>query len=329
MVWWHCTHWALWNRWSELNKNLAFYERLLPGAEARAKKQGFLGAKWPKCPGPTQEEWPHPIHAFLQWQQPHPIFFAELDYRAHPTKKTLEKWSKIVEATADYCASFAFFDTKTKRYVLGPPIHLVSENTDPFVTQNPTYELSYWRFALRVAQTWRERLGQQPKPEWDKVLQGLAPLPKESGLYVLYEGVPDMWTKYNFEHPAISGTYGMLPGDGVDKAVLKRTMDQMSKTWQFNRVWGWDFPMLAMCAAKLGDPELALNYLLTKSEGFQFDEHGLATGGPFPYFPSNGGLLYTVAMMAKGWDGAPKRHAPGFPNDGSWVVRYENLAVAP
>ena len=54
----------------------------------------------------------------------------------------------------------------------------------------------------------------------------------------------------------------------------------------------------------------------------------MATGGPFPYFPSNGGLLYAIAMMAAGWDGAPVKHAPGFPADGRWVVRWENLARA-
>ena len=63
------------------------------------------------------------------------------------------------------------------------------------------------------------------------------------------------------------------------------------------------------------------------SAGFQFDEHGLATGGPFPYFPSNGALLTAVAMMCGGWDGS-EGEAPGFPKDGSWTVRYEGLIMA-
>jgi len=48
-----------------------------------------------------------------------------------------------------------------------------------------------------------------------------------------------------------------------------------------------------------------------------------------PYLPGNAGLLYAVAMMAAGWDGAPDPHAPGFPDDGSWNVRYEGLKTAP
>jgi len=34
-------------------------------------------------------------------------------------------------------------------------------------------------------------------------------------------------------------------------------------------------------------------------------------------------------MMAAGWDGAPDRNAPGFPNDGSWTVHWEDLKPAP
>lgn len=36
-----------------------------------------------------------------------------------------------------------------------------------------------------------------------------------------------------------------------------------------------------------------------------------------------GGLLYAVAMMSAGWDGAPDKPAPGFPDDESWIVKYE------
>ncbi len=329
MVWWHGTHWALWNRWPELNKYLGIYSKLLPQAKAYAKEQGYAGARWPKCLGPEGWEWPHEIHALLAWQQPHPIFFAELDYRAHPTKATLEKWRPIVEATADFLASYAFQDPIRKSYVLGPPIHVVSENTDPRTTMNPAFELGYWRFGLRVAQGWRRRMGLPKQPTWEAVEKNLAPLPTQEGVYVLHEGVKDMWTKFNYEHPALIGTFGLLPGDGVDRTVMRRTLDKVLSTWDFNRTWGWDFPMVAMCAARLGAGEQAVDMLLHPSRGFQFDERGLATGGPFPYFPSNGALLYAVAMMAAGWEGAPNRPNPGFPNNGMWKVRWENLSPAP
>jgi hypothetical protein len=226
-------------------------------------------------------------------------------------------------------ASYAFFDKTSDHYVLGPPIQVVSENVEEETTRDPTFELGYWRFGLRTAQLWRERSGLPPRPEWDAVLKGLAPLPEQDGVYVLYEGVRDMWTRFNFEHPALTGVFGLLPGDGVERETMRLTFDKVLSSWRFDRVWGWDFPMLAMCAARLGEPDRAVDLLLHPSEGFQFDERGFASGGPFPYFPSNGGLLYAVAMMAAGWDGAPSGNAPGFPKDGNWTVRCEGLSPAP
>ena len=120
----------------------------------------------------------------------------------------------------------------------------------------------------------------------------------------------------------------MLPGDGVNRDIFVHTLDKVSAVWNFNHVWGWDFPMLAMAAARNGKPALALDYLLHSSPNFQFDEHGLATGGPFPYFPSNGALLTAIAMMAGGWDGSTSDF-PGFPKDGSWIVKAEGFVSMP
>lgn len=328
MTWWHGAHWALWDRHSELDKYHNIYNVLQPNARATAQRQGFKGARWQKCVGPNGVEWPDVIHALLSWQQPHPIYFAELDYRKNPSKKTLEKWWPIIKDTADFMASNVYLNPTTNTYDLGPPIYVVSENTDPMKTRNPAFELGYWRLGLRLALKWRERLSLPQDPEWSKVLSGLSPLPVKEGVYVLHEDVEDMWTKFNFEHPALVGTYGMLPGDGVDRATMVRTLKKVQESWEFNRVWGWDFPMLAMCAARLGQPELAINFLLHPSQNFQFDDVGLATGGPFPYFPSNGGLLFAVAMMSAGWESGPSGLAPGFPKDGKWKVRFERLQKA-
>ncbi len=173
---------------------------------------------------------------------------------------------------------------------------------------------------------WRERLGLSRDLKWDDVLKKLSPLPQEEGLYVTHEKIDSMWTKYNFEHPALIGTYGMLPGDGVDTACFKKTLEKVVSVWNFNRTWGWDFPMISMAAARTGNPGLAIDMLLHNN--FKFDEHGLANGGPFPYFPSNGALLTAVAMMTAGWDGC-ETNVPGFPKDGNWIVHYENFNIMP
>ena len=89
----------------------------------------------------------------------------------------------------------------------------------------------------------------------------------------------------------------------------------------------WDFGMLAMSAARNGEPERAVSWLL--DDLFSFDDVGMPTGGarvPTPYFPGSGSLLLAVAMMAEGWDGS-EGHAPGFPDSG-WNVRTEGMRKA-
>ena len=326
MIWWHGVHYGLWNRMECFDNYLNVYKEFMPKALERAKSEGRSGARWPKCTGNFNREWPGSAHAYLIWHEPHPIYFAEMQYRQKPAPETLEKWKDVVLNTADYMADYLFYDKKTKQYVLGPPVVVVSENTDPLQTINPIFELGYFRYGLRTALEWADRLGLSEKrtKKWKEVLSKMAPLPVADGVYTTYEGIPDMWTKYTYEHPALTGVYGMLPGDGVDLPTFKHTLEKVCKEWQFNRIWGWDFPMLAMAAARTGQPALAIDMLMHPSAGFQFDEHGLATGGPFPYFPSNGALLTAVAMMCGGWDGS-EGEAPGFPKDGSWTVRYEGF----
>lgn len=314
MIFSHLYHYALWDRWELALPALSIYEKFLPTSLERAKRQGYSGARWPKCTADFDREWPHPIHATLIWQQPHPIYFAETDYRLNPSKETLEKWKNIVFATADFIADLPLEDKKTGMFNLEPPLFIVSENTDFRKTRNPAFELSYWRYALRTALEWQKRLGIPENEKWQKVLSNLAPLPVQNGTYATHQGIENMWTKFNFEHPALIGVFGLLPGDGVDRQIFLNTINKVKQTWNFDRTWGWDFPMLAMAAARSGDSKSAVDFLLHPSKGFQFDAHGLATGGPFPYMPSNGSLLAAVAMMA---------HQNLFPPE--WNVKSEGF----
>lgn len=89
--------------------------------------------------------------------------------------------------------------------------------------------------------------------------------------------------------------------------------------------------MVAMSAARLGEPERAVDALLmdTPKNYFRRNGHNHQRPGLTIYLPGNGGLLTAVAMMAAGWDGAPNKPAPGFPNDGQWDVRWEGLRQMP
>ena len=333
MIWWHGTHYAMWDRWPLLNRYIDIYQRYLPEAQETARKQGYKGARWFKCTGNTPVEWPWTSHSWLVWQQPHPIFFAEMDYRAHPAAETLEKWREVVFNTADFLASFPSQDKEhPERLVLGYPIEDMSEKNPHFETINPSFDLSYFRFGLRIAQRWRERLGMPRDARYDHVLEHLSPIPVKDGVYIMWESVSrnsglrdpsvDPWgnPRWLSDHPSVMGLYGMLPGDGVDLETMQRTFDHVYHLWPRWR-WGWDYGMVAMAAARLGRPETAVDMLLHPD--FRFSTNG--TG----YFPGNGGLLYAVAMMAAGWDGCPEGNAPGFPDDGTWNVKWEGLKRAP
>lgn len=329
MLWWHAAHYGLWGRMSKMDGLTKIYRTDWKIYEKKAQKQGYSGVRWPKTLGGTDHwEWPNETNPLLIWQQPHPIFFAELEYRSNPVPDVVNKWRDVVLNSADFMASYPFYHEKEKRYILGYPLQVVSENADPRSCINPTFELSYWRTGLRLAQQWRKRLGLEPNEKYNDVLNKLSALPVVEGRYVSWENIYDMWHVYNFEHPGLIGAYGLLPGDGVDIPTMDRTLSMIEKSWNFDYTWGWDFPMLAMCAARLGHADRAIKFLLDY-KSFTWDEHGLCGGGvaPFPYFPSNGGFLYAIAMMAEGWDGS-EGSAPGFPKDGRWKVKYEGLKKA-
>jgi hypothetical protein len=333
MHWWHEAHFALWNHLPLLEKSLGYYQKILPRAEATARKQGYAGARWPKMTGPGGAESPSPVGPFLVWQQPHPIFYAELCYRSHGDRKTLEKYSRIVFATADFMASYATWDDATKRYVLGPTLQCAQEIFPKDKTFNPTFELTYWRWGLETAQLWRQRLGLPRDEKWDAVLKGLAQLPVGNSKYLFAESTPDCYTnsKWNADHPSVTAALGMLPGPGVDAETMRHTLDWVWSNWNWPDTWGWDYPMLAMCAARLGEPERAVDALLldTPKNHYALNGQVYQRPGLTIYLPANGGLLYATAMMAAGWDGAPKKNAPGFPDNGQWNVRWENLRPAP
>ncbi|KAH9925760.1 Six-hairpin glycosidase-like protein [Fomitopsis serialis] len=333
MFFWHSCHWALWNNWDLLNRSVDVYNRFLQTSIERAQVQeGYnYGARWSKMTDPSGRSAPGEINELLIWEQPHPLVFAEYEYRATGSRETLERWRDVVYETADWMATYAQFNESTGVYDLGPPMHVVSEDTSPNATRNPAFELSYWRLGLELAQTWMERLGVEPPAVWAEVADNLAPLPVEDGLYAVYEGIEfGFWTdpEYTNSHPALVGLYGWLPATAnvsVDMAI--DTAERVWTTWNVSNLWGWDFPMLAMSAARMGNQEKAIQWLLDPY--FEFDDVGMPGGGaqvPTPYFPGSGGLLYAIAMMAAGWDNSTTP-APGFPSEG-WVVRVEDIGQA-
>jgi hypothetical protein len=195
------------------------------------------------------------------------------------------------------------------------------------------------------------------------------------GLYLPAESVPDFWktaasdlcrghadapTCANRDHPSFLMAYGFIPGPRVDPQAMRRTLAEMERTWDLRQTWGWDFPMIAMTAARLGERDRAVDWLFADRKNNQWGSTGMTprvhveahaaelvpksagaggvamTANPDgagysraaeTYFPSNGALLFAVGMMAGGWDGSTGP-APGFPKKG-WQVRAEGFAPTP
>lgn len=108
---------------------------------------------------------------------------------------------------------------------------------------------------------------------------------------------------------------------------MEKTLGFVMQNWNWATTWGWDYGMVAMAAARLGKPEIALNALLynTQKNTYLPNGHNYQDNRLRIYLPGNGSLLVAVAMMCAGWDGCENVHNPGFPSDGSWNVRWENL----
>jgi len=326
MHWWHAVHFGYWNRMPLLERSLSYYESILPRAREWAKFQGYTGARWPKMVGPDGKDSPSPIGPLLIWQQPHPIYYAELCYRVSPSAERLKRYRDVVLESAEFMASFAWLDPKRREYVLGPPVIPAQENHPPKETWNPTYELEYWRWGLETAQRWRERLGLQREPRWDDVARKLSPLPVKDGVYLAHENCPQTYTERNRDHPSMLAALGVLPGESADRETMRRTLKKVISEWKWANTWGWDYPMTAMTAARLGERETAVDALLleTPKNRYLANGHNYQRPGLHLYLPGNGGLLTAVALMAAGWEGGPEDKAPGFPKEG-WSAKWEGL----
>lgn len=333
MHWWHAAQFALWNRPQLLERSLGWYGRVLPVARNIAERQKFKGVRWMKMTDTTGVEAPSKVGSFLAWQQPHIIYMAELIYRTNPSREVLERYDRLIEETAAFMASFVSYDELEGRYVLKGLI-AAQETLKASETINPPFELSYWHFALSVAQQWRERLGKARKVQWDEIIDKLSPLAyNQDKLYLASEDAVDTYKDIRFtsDHMAVLGAVGVLP---VNKLIrpdyMRNTLKWIYNNWNWGKTWGWDYPMTAMDAARLGEPEIAVNALLMnkRTNTYLVNGHNYQDSRLRIYLPGNGALLNAVALMCAGWDGSKLKN-PGFPRNGKWNVMWEDIKAMP
>ena len=335
MIWWHQSWLALWGHAAKLDSTMQWYNYAAPMARVIAKRQGYEGLRWMKMTDPSGAEAPSSIGSFLIWQQPHYIYLAELLRRADPANEEtiMAKHYDLVMETAEFMASYVTKDTASGCYTLRGCIP-AQETLSAEETINPPFELAYWHYALNVAQEWRTRHGDKRVKEWDDITDHLSHLATSAeGLYLAAETAPQTYSERRFtsDHMAVLGALGFVPQTPLtNNDVMTRTADWVWENWNWDQTWGWDYPLTAMNAARLGLASRAVDALLMQkrtntylANGHNYQDERLRC-----YLPGNGGLLTAIAMMCAGWDGCDRKN-PGFPADGTWDVRWEGLKPMP
>jgi hypothetical protein len=102
---------------------------------------------------------------------------------------------------------------------------------------------------------------------------------------------------------AVLGAVGILPMNKlIREDYMKNTLHWIWDNWNWGKTWGWDYPMTAMNAARLGEPEKAVGALLMdkRTNTYLPNGHNYQDGRLRIYLPGNGGLLTAIAMMCAG-----------------------------
>ena len=112
---------------------------------------------------------------------------------------------------------------------------------------------------------------------------------------------------------------------------MDRTLDDVSRRWDWKGTWGWDYPSMAMTAARLGRGEDAVSALLMDTPKNHYSPNGhVYQRANLPlYLPANGGLLAACGDDGRRLGRCAAEPAPGFPAGGQWTVRVEKLQRMP
>ena len=63
--------------------------------------------------------------------------------------------------------------------------------------------------------------------------------------------------------PPMLGALGVVPATPlIDPEVMRATLADVLANWDWDSAWGWDFPVMAMTATRIGDPDTAIDSLL-------------------------------------------------------------------
>ncbi|MDR1512223.1 MAG: hypothetical protein LBS56_01885 [Propionibacteriaceae bacterium] len=326
---WHVAALAQWGHADLLTRPLTWYGERLTMARTNAQRLRLPGVAWPAVCGPDGRETPNPKGGFPIWQQPQPIYLAELVYRAQPTTQLLNSLADTVMATAEFMAAYPAAIEEDGPWGLGPPLVPAQgvgvERAEALA--NPTFELTWWWWGLETAATWCERLGRwEDAAEFHRAAGRLARPRARLGRYPVLLGDP--WPPLASGHPMHVAALGLVPRTGlIDDKTMEATLEDVLENWDFTGASGCDYPMMALTAARLHRPDLAVRALTfdRPENTYLVNGHNWQSDAAPAHLAGNGALLLAAGAMAAGWDGS--EDSPGFAR--SWAADHGRIARLP
>ena len=158
--------------------------------------------------------------------------------------------AEVVEQAARFMASFA--EERDGAYHLLPPVIPAQECYDMSATEDPTFELAYWWWGLESRNNGASGRGSA------EILNGrrckVSLRGRSNATVSTQPSPPNLFSSTSTTRLCLPAL-GVVPGTPlVDPEVMKATLTDVMATWEWDSAWGWDFPVLAMAATRLGEP---------------------------------------------------------------------------
>lgn len=293
---WHHLGLIYYGAYEEVINSLDYYFSIYEEAKKRAKTNGFNGCRWPKMTDPSGLDSPSSIGPLLMWQQPHLVFML-LEIKRLNQDFNLSKYDILIKETLACLTSF--FYKKDDTYYLDYPLIPACECYDPLTTFSPIFEVEYFCYVLDLANSY----GYGTAVSRDIVNKAVKPKVIAS----CYEGhinTNETYIKFNKDHPLPIMAYSFFKSKRLDRNVVLNSLNKINETWNFNSLWGWDFPSLALAYYNLGYKDKAIKMLLADYSKNTYLKNGHNMQKPeeeiLPlYLPGNGAFLIACYHLFK------------------------------
>jgi len=260
MHWWHAGAVRLVGSLPlAFERSLGYYELILPKARAAAARQGIRRrALAEDRTSPTGDESPSNVGPFLVWQQPHPIFYAELAYRQRsgPRDARQVPWARSSSRRRNSWRRFLPGNTQQQRFVLGPPLQCAQETYPKDRTQQLHLRAELLPLGPADGQAWARAARPAPRARVEPRHPAGSEKPARRRRQVPVRPEPRTDTyatpEVATDHPSRCGSARGLAGIGHRPADDGADVRMDLGTLELAVNLGLDYPMMAMTAARLG-----------------------------------------------------------------------------